>query len=27
LEDYAITRAEVEALFGDYVERYGLTME
>ncbi len=27
LEDYAITRAEVQALFGDYVERYGLTME
>ena len=27
LEDYAITRAEVEALFGDYVERYGLTMD
>ena len=27
LEDYAITRAEVEALFNDYVERYGLTME
>ena len=27
LEDYAITRAAVEALFGDYVERYGLTME
>jgi hypothetical protein len=27
LEDYAITRAEVEALFGEYVERYGLTME
>jgi Sulfotransferase family len=26
LEDYAITRAEVEALFGDYVQRYGLTM-
>ncbi len=27
LEDYGITRAEVQALFGDYVERYGLTME
>ncbi|MGI9296218.1 MAG: sulfotransferase family protein [Pseudomonadales bacterium] len=27
LEDYGITRAEVEDLFGAYVERYGLTME
>ncbi len=27
LEDYGITRAEVEDLFGDYVERYGLSME
>jgi hypothetical protein len=27
LEDYAITRAEVQALFGDYVQRYDLTME
>jgi hypothetical protein len=27
LEDYAITRAEVQALFGGYVQRYGLTME
>jgi hypothetical protein len=27
LEDYAIARDEVQALFADYVERYGLTME
>lgn len=27
LEDYGITRGEVEDLFGDYVERYGLSME
>jgi len=27
LEDYGITREEVEALFGGYVERYGLTMD
>ena len=27
LEDYGITRAEVETLFGDYVERYNLTMD
>jgi len=27
LEDYAITRGEVEALFTDYVERYGLSMQ
>jgi hypothetical protein len=27
LEDYAISRDEVQALFADYVERYGLTME
>lgn len=27
LEDYDIRRLDVEALFGDYVERYGLTME
>jgi hypothetical protein len=27
LQDYGIERAEVTALFGDYVERYGLTME
>ena len=27
LEDYAISRAEVEALFGDYVDRYGLSMD
>lgn len=27
LEDYAITRAEVAALFGDYCDRYNLNME
>ena len=27
LEDYGISRAEVETLFTDYVERYGLSME
>ena len=27
LEDYGIDRAEVEKLFGDYVERYDLSME
>jgi hypothetical protein len=27
LEDYGIAREEVEALFGDYVQRYGLSME
>jgi len=27
LEDYGIERAEVESVFGDYVRRYGLTME
>jgi len=27
LEDYGISRAKVEALFGDYVKRYQLTME
>jgi sulfotransferase family protein len=27
LEDYGIDRSEVETLFGDYVERYGLTMD
>lgn len=27
LQDYGITRDEVEALFGDYVERYALAME
>ena len=27
LQDYAVSRAEVEALFGDYVGRYGLEME
>lgn len=27
LEDYGITRADVEELFGDYVRRYGLAME
>ncbi|MEH6592075.1 MAG: sulfotransferase [Halioglobus sp.] len=27
LEDYGIERAEVEALFGDYAERYGLSMD
>ena len=27
LEDYAITRGEVESLFTDYVERYGLSMQ
>lgn len=27
LEEYGITRAEVEALFGDYVDRYNLTMD
>jgi hypothetical protein len=27
LEDYGITREEVEALFGEYVARYGLTMD
>jgi hypothetical protein len=27
LEDYGIERAEVEAVFGDYVRRYGLSME
>ena len=27
LENYGISPAEVTALFGDYVERYGLTME
>jgi hypothetical protein len=27
LEDYGITRGEVEHLFGDYVERYDLSME
>ena len=27
LEDYGITRAEVEALFGDYVDRYNLTID
>jgi hypothetical protein len=26
LENYAITRADVESLFGDYCERYGLSM-
>ena len=27
LEDYGIRRDDVDALFGDYVKRYGLTME
>ena len=27
LEDYAIERSEVEGLFSDYVDRYGLTMD
>jgi hypothetical protein len=27
LEEYGITRAEIETLFGDYVERYNLTMD
>jgi hypothetical protein len=27
LEDYGISRGEVEELFGDYVKRYDLTME
>jgi sulfotransferase family protein len=26
LEDYAISRGEVESMFGDYIRRYGLTM-
>lgn len=27
LEDYGIPRSEVDALFGDYVQRYGLSMQ
>jgi hypothetical protein len=27
LEDYGIRREDVDALFSDYVQRYGLTME
>jgi hypothetical protein len=27
LEDYGLTRADVEALFGDYAKRYNLSMD